>query len=277
MIVVAGIDVGTRMTKACIVDGEAASVSVGIVLTGVDLAGAAQQALQKAIERSGRRREQVSYIACTGYGRYLVPFRDVQITEMTCHAYGAKKKFPKTRCVLDIGAQNSRAMRVAGNGRVERFRVNDKCASGAGRFLERVATALEVDLDQIGELSLRATDPQPISSICAVLAESEVINQITQGNKVEDILCGVHQSLAERIVALVRQIGVEPEVTLTGGVTKNPGMVQAIEKRLGVPVNSCPESEFLGAYGAAGLAFNRVAKPQTEGQNGQIPQLVAEP
>src|SRR3990172_4958566 len=167
----------------------------------------------------------------TGYGRYRVLFRHIQITEMTCHGVGARWLFPGTRTVLDIGAMNSRALRLADSGRVAAFRMNDRCASGAGRFLERVAKALEGKLEEVGELALRAQDPQPISSICAVLAESEVINHVTAGASVEDILSGAHFSIAERLVALVRQVGAQ--------------------------LNVSPHSEYAGALGAALLARAR--------------------
>jgi len=250
-------DVGTRMTRAVLVDDEGRARGQVSRETGARLEVAAQKTLEDLCERCGVNGGEIVYIASTGYGRYRVLFRQAQITEMTCHGVGALRLFAGTRTVLDIGAMNSRALRVAENGRVVAFRMNDRCASGAGRFAERVAKALEIDLDQIGNLSLRSQDPQPISSICAVLAESEVINHVTAGKPVEDILRGMHNAIAERLVALVRQVGAQPEITLTGGVTKNIGMVRALEERLGVSLNVSPESEYAGALGAALLARNR--------------------
>jgi predicted CoA-substrate-specific enzyme activase len=142
--------------------------------------------------------------------------------------------------------------------------MNDKCASGAGRFLERVARGLELELDDIGRLSLRSKDPQSISSICAVLAESEVINLVTVGYPVEDILMGTNISIAERIVALMRQVAVEEEITMTGGVTRNAGMVEAIARKLGAMLNVSPLSEFAGALGACLLAERRIQKLERE-------------
>ncbi len=233
------------------------------VPTGARLEEAARTALEQLTAAAGpalSAGSRIEYVASTGYGRYQVPFRHVQITDITCHAVGARYLFPQTRSVLDIGAMNSRAMRIADTGRVVSFRMNDRCASGAGRFLERVAKALEVELTEIGELSTRSADPQPISSVCAVLAESEVINHVTAGAKVEDILRGAHNSIAERIVALLRQVGVEPEITLTGGVTKNCGMVRALEERLQARVNVSNDAEFAGAIGAALLGGSRHAR-----------------
>ena len=255
MMRVAGVDVGTRMTKAVVVDGAGRILGKASLPTGHDLAAAARRALDRALP--GSPDERPEYVASTGFGRYQVPFRDVQITEITCHGRGAVALFPGTRSILDVGAMNARAIRIEPNGRVASFRMNDKCASGAGRFLERVAKGLELELGDIGPLSLRARAPQPISSICAVLAESEVINLVTVGHPVEDILAGTHESIAARIAALLRQVGVEPEVTLTGGVTRNPGMVRALEQRLGMPLRVHEDSEYAGALGAALLALGR--------------------
>ncbi len=260
--VVAGIDVGSRMTKALLLseDGAGSVLARATAPTGAWFGKAAEKALAAALAHAGLEREQLAYVVSTGYGRSQVPFRDLQLTEITCHATGAVQLFPSTKTVLDVGALNSRAIQVDDRGRVKSFRMNDKCASGTGRFLERVAKALEVELEEIGPLSLRSREPRKISSICAVLAESEVINMVTQDAPVEDILRGTHLSIAERLMGLVRQVGVRPEVTLTGGVTLNLGLVKALEERLGVALNVSPDSEFAGALGAAKLGFLRLAK-----------------
>jgi len=257
MSLLAGVDVGTRVSKAVVIDDQGRVVAKTSLPTGHDLAGAARKVVDRALATLPGN-AVASYVASTGFGRYQVPFRDVQITEITCHARGAVALAPGTRSVLDIGAMNARAIRVDDRGRVRAFRMNDKCASGAGRFLERVAKGLEMELTDIGPLSLRAKAPQSISSICAVLAESEVINLVTQGHGVEDILAGTHESIAGRIAALLRQVGVEREIALTGGVTKNVGMVRALENRLGQPVVVHPDAEYAGALGAALLALRRV-------------------
>ncbi|MBI4467406.1 MAG: 2-hydroxyglutaryl-CoA dehydratase [Acidobacteria bacterium] len=265
-----GIDVGARMTRALLLDGHGRVQGRAIRETGARLELAAQQVLEDLCGNYRVSRPEIVYIASTGYGRYRVPFRQIQITEMSCHAVGALWLFPRTRTVLDIGAMNSRALRIAPTGRVEAFRMNDRCASGAGRFLERVARSLELELEEVGELSLRSQDPQPISSICAVLAESEVINHVTAGKSVEDILRGAHNSIGERLVALVRQVGAHPEITLTGGVTKNRGMVRALEERLGVQLNVSPHSDYAGALGAALLARQRWLRLQESAARGRL-------
>lgn len=259
-LIVAGIDVGSRTTRAVILGEGGHILGRGAVPTGALFAHAAEQARNEALREAGAAPEHLSYLATTGYGRYQVPERDLQITEITCHAYGAHFLYPNTRCVLDIGAMNSRAMAVSNGGRVGRFRLNDKCASGAGRFLERIARGLELPLEAIGPRSLESGDPSPISSICAVLAESEVINLVSQETPVEDILQGVHLSISQRIVSLVRQVGAQPEITLTGGVSRNTGMMRALEQILGMPINVGRDAEYAGALGAALFGLERARR-----------------
>ena len=179
--ITAGVDIGAGTSKAVLMEPTGRIVAKISQKSGarLDLAGSA--ALAAVLEKAGLTREDLAYVASTGYGRYQLPGRDIQITEVTCHARGASYLFPGTRCLIDIGAQSTRAIRIDGRGKVMRFKMNDRCAAGAGRFLERVSRALEVSLDDLGPMSLRSTDPQAISSICAVLAESEVINLVTSG------------------------------------------------------------------------------------------------
>lgn len=263
MVYVAGIDVGSRSVKAVVMDGDRQVLGKGIVRTRADFASVAQEALDAALEQAGLSQAQLSYIATTGLGRYNVPFRDAQITEITCAARGAAHLFPNTQCVLDIGAQSSRAVKVLPGGKVKEFRSNDKCAAGAGGFIERAARYLEVELDEVGELSARAQQPQPISSVCAVLAESEIINHVTAGATVEDILRGIHDSLATRSKSLLRRVRWEPELTWVGGVARQTGMAVALEQRLETKVNVPEEPEFVCALGAALLALRRLEKVGT--------------
>jgi (R)-2-hydroxyacyl-CoA dehydratese activating ATPase len=258
---IAGIDIGTRMTKCVIFDSVAESiVSRATILTRHNLALASEQVLEESCRQMGLTPSDLFYVASTGYGRYQAPMRQIQITDITTHAMGAKYLFPGTTNILDVGAQNSKAMRIDEQGRVVKFKMNDKCASGAGSFLERVAKGLELQLVEIGQLSLRSKDPQPISSICAVLAESEVINLVTSGYPIEDILMGTHLSISDRIVAQLRQVGVDGEVTLTGGITRNAGMVRALEQKIGRPLNVSADSEYAGAIGACLLVDKRLKR-----------------
>ena len=266
MIFAAGIDMGAKLTKAVILDGERRVVGKSTVRTRPDFPVIAQEALDLALKQAGLKQSEVNYIATTGFGRYNVPFRDIQITDITCVARGAVFLFPKTGCVLDIGAQSTRALRVSESGKVLEFRTNDKCAAGAGGFIERAAKYLEITIEQVGDLSMQAEKPQTISSVCAVLAESEIINHVSGGESIENILRGVHNSLASRALALLKRAGLEGEVTFVGGVAYQKGMVKALEETLKRKVNVSDEPEMVGALGAALLALKRLEKVRLERQ-----------
>jgi (R)-2-hydroxyacyl-CoA dehydratese activating ATPase len=235
--------------------------------TGFDLAGASERALAE-LGRRGIEREDLDYVASTGYGRYVVPARDLQITELTCHARGATFQHPATRTVLDVGGQTVKAIRLDERGRVRAFRLNDKCAAGTGAFLEKTARYMGFDPEQIGELALRSEEPVTISSVCAVFAESEVINHLTSGTPPEDIMYGAVRSLAGRAVQLMKRVGMEPEYTFAGGMSRNAAFVKALELELKAPVNVLPEAmgQYNGALGAALLALDRVNKLQAAGE-----------
>jgi predicted CoA-substrate-specific enzyme activase len=264
MTYVAGIDMGAKSTKAVILNGERKLCGKAAVRTRPDFAAVAREALDAALSQCGIKESAIDYIATTGFGRYNVPFRDVQITDITCVGRGAVFLFPNTRCVLDIGAQSTRALRVSETGKVREFRTNDKCAAGAGGFIERACKYLEVGIDQVGEMSMQATKPQTISSVCAVLAESEIINHVSQGETVDNILRGVHNSLASRALALLKRAGMEDEVTFVGGVARQKGMNKALEATLKRKVNVSEEPELVGALGAALLALRRLEKIREE-------------
>ena len=254
---------GSRMTKAIVIAADEAQGGIKILgraatMTHFDLDAAAERVTEAALELAEVPRTDIAYLAATGYGRYQVAGRQIQITEITCHARGAVALMPHLRTLLDVGAQNARAVRTLPSGRVAGFRMNDKCASGAGRFVERVARALEIELEDVSTLALQAAHPCEISSICAVLAESEVINHVTNGESIPNILQGTHASIADRLASLVRQVGVEEPLGLTGGVSKNRALVHALESKLGVSVMLHPDAEYAGAYGAALLGRHRL-------------------
>jgi predicted CoA-substrate-specific enzyme activase len=257
---VAGIDLGSGTTKCVLVDGDRAVRGRGLLRTKADFEKVAREALDAALADAGAGADAVAYAATTGLGRYAIPFRDIQITDLTCGARGAAALFPSTRFVLDIGAQCSRAIKLRDGGKVKEFHMNEKCAAGSGGFLERAAKYLEVALTDIGPLSLAAGRPQPISSVCAVLAESEIINHISEGVSVENILRGIHNSLADRALSLLKRVGLDGEITLIGGVALQAGMVAALRDRLGVPVNVPAEPQLTTALGAALLGLQRLRK-----------------
>ncbi|MFO1218737.1 MAG: acyl-CoA dehydratase activase [Burkholderiaceae bacterium] len=261
-----GIDVGTASTRAAVVADGQQLRALRSVRTGSDLEAAAERVRDEVLTAAGLDRDQVDYTASTGFGRSTVGYRDIQMTDLTAHGQGARFLFPATRTVLDIGAQSTRAMRIAASGQVQLLRMNDKCAAGAGTFLVRVAKYLELSIEEIGALAVAATEPQQISSVCAVLAESEIINHVTAGKRIEDILKGAMVSIASRAQALVKRVGIEQEVTLTGGIGLNPGMRLALQECLGQPINfDLEKSPYAGAIGAAVLARRRLALRGADG------------
>lgn len=260
MRLVAGIDIGSKATKAVVLDDERRVLGRGRTKTLHNFEGVAREALEMALGPRGLRAEDIAYVATTGLGRYNVPSRDVQITEITCAARGAAFLYPRTLCVLDVGAQCTRAIKLRDAGKVKEFKSNDKCAAGAGGFVERAARYLEVSLEEIGGISLRAEAAQPISSICAVLAESEIISHISAGQPVENIVRGIHDALAARAMTLLSRIGLEPELTLVGGVALQAGMVKALERIVACPVNVPQDPEFVAALGAALLGLRRLER-----------------
>ena len=257
MIYGAGVDVGSTQTKAVIVDESHGIVGRSLIATGANVSRAAEKAFVAACESIGLAREAVGYVVGTGYGRYKVTFGDAQITEITCHARGAQSLFPATRTVIDMGGQDTKAIKVGPDGSVVDFSMNDKCAAGTGRFLSAAADVTGVSLDEIGGLSLAARNPVRLTSVCTVFVESDIMSYLAQRKTVEDILGGVHKAIATRTMSLVRRVGVEPEVTFTGGVSRNVGMVRALEAVLGASLNVSVEGHFMGALGAALFALER--------------------
>jgi predicted CoA-substrate-specific enzyme activase len=272
MTITSGIDLGTSATKAIVLNDDYEVLGHGYCRTGSNLQRAAETAYEQALTEAGIAAGAIDYVASTGFGRYTIPFRNIQITDLTAHGQGARFLFPNTRSVIDIGAQSTRAMQIAPTGQVKLLRMNAKCAAGAGTFLVRVAKYLELTIEEIGPLAVRATDPQRISSVCAVLAESEIINHVTAGKSVEDILMGAMQSIASRAQGLLKRVGVEPEITVTGGVGLNQGMVRALEECMEQRLNVDPERGlYAGALGAAILAQMRLRKLRGQAAEGMQP------
>ena len=256
----AGVDVGSTQTKAIIINEGREIVARALIDTGANVVLAAEKAYAEALNatRGDIREEEVEYVVGTGYGRYKVTFGDTQITEISCHGRGAVHMFAGTRTVVDMGGQDTKAIRVSPTGEILDFCMNDKCAAGTGRFLGAAASALEIPLGDLGATALRAEKAVKISTTCTVFAESEVVSWLGKGKKIEDILLGVHQSIASRSLGLMRRVGVEPEVTFTGGVTRNIGMVKALNDLLGFEVNVSEDSHYMGALGAALFAMDRI-------------------
>ncbi len=254
---VAGVDIGSLSTDTVILDDERNLLGYSIVYTGASSVKAARKSYEEALERAGLGEEDISFVLSTGYGRAIVPFAQSQVTEISCHAKGAHFLFPNTRTVIDIGGQDSKAIKVSPKGKVLDFAMNDKCAAGTGRFLEVMARALEVDLERMGEKSLQAQNPVTISSMCTVFAESEVVSRIAEGHAIEDIINGIHNAISDRVLGLMKRVGIEEKITMTGGVAKNIGVVRALEAKLGTTLNIYFEPQIVGALGAALFALER--------------------
>ena len=253
----AGVDVGSTQTKAIIVDERGAIVGRALADMETSMKTIAQDAFRAALDNAGVAEGDVEYVVGTGYGRYNVQFGREQVTEISCHARGAVTLFPGTRTVIDIGGQDTKAIRIGPEGNVLNFTMNDKCAAGTGRFLGAASFALEMALGALGPLALTSQNPVRITTTCTVFAESEIISHLARGILPEDVLMGVHQAITSRCVSLARRVGVESEVTFTGGVSRNVAMVRLLSEELGLPVNVSEDAHFCGALGAALVARDR--------------------
>jgi (R)-2-hydroxyacyl-CoA dehydratese activating ATPase len=262
MSVTAGIDIGSTYTKAAVLGADGTLLGTGMAPTGFRLEGAAREALEEACAAAGVGREDIVYLASTGYGRAQLAARDLQVTDLTAHAWGARHFFPATRTVLDVGGQTMKAMRLDDAGKVRTFRLNDKCAAGTGAFLEKTARYLGYRIEEMPELVERSTVAVPVSGVCAVFAESEVINHVSAGAAPGDIMHGAMSSLVQRSVQLMKRVRMEPEFTLVGGIMRFPTMIRVMQAQLGATVNVPPGDrvQFTGAIGAAVLAARRLAR-----------------
>ncbi|MDI6616530.1 MAG: acyl-CoA dehydratase activase, partial [Syntrophaceae bacterium] len=247
----AGIDIGSTMTKVVMVTEKEEVITSLIGPTGAEHRHLALTVMDEALRKTSISFEDLDFIVATGYGRINVPFADKQITEITCHARGIRSIFPGARLIIDVGGQDSKGIKLDTAGKVANFTMNDKCAAGTGRFLEVIAEALGVELAEMGPVSLSAAGYVKISNMCTVFAEHEVTSRLAEGAGVPEIVAGLHEAIAERVVNMVRHLRIEKEVVFTGGGAKNIGLVKAIEGRVGFPVLVPPEPLITGALGAA--------------------------
>ncbi len=253
--IIAGIDVGAKTVKVVLMEDRKIRAKA-MVLSGFDQTASANEALEDALKEAGLSREAIGSIVTTGAGRKAIPFAKGDVTEVRAAALGTISLFPSVRTVIDVGAEEARAIKCDSNGKVLDFAVNEKCAAGSGAFTEAMARALEVKLEELGPLSLQSTQAIPMNAQCTVFAESEVVSLIHAKTSKADIARAVHDALSSRVVAMVRRVGVAPELALVGGVAHNPGFVDSFKRTLGVEtVCTMEEPEFVGAIGAA-LAAN---------------------
>jgi predicted CoA-substrate-specific enzyme activase len=249
--IVAGCDVGSLTGKAVILnDGEILSYS--IVPTTPKPEITAQNAMNDVLQKVNLSLDDVEFIVGTGYGRVKIPFAHDQISELTCHGLGAHSFIPSVRTIIDVGGQDCKVIKVDKNGKILDFAMNDKCAAGTGRFLEVMARTLELKLEELGPISLESKDQAKITAQCSVFAETEVVSLMADGIEVSDIVAGIHDAVASRIMSLVYRVGLEEDLTITGGVAKNIGVVTYLEKRLGITSKKLPvDPQIIGALGAA--------------------------
>jgi (R)-2-hydroxyacyl-CoA dehydratese activating ATPase len=261
----AGLDLGSTMTKLVIIDMHERICSRVIYHSGAEHRRLANKVMEEGLERAGLNFESIDYVVATGYGRMVVPFADRQITELTCHTRGLFQIFPHVRLAIDIGGQDSKVMQIS-NGKLLDFAMNDKCAAGTGRFLEIIASTLNLKIDELGDISLKSERKVHISSTCTVFAQQEVIKRLSEGLPIEEIVAGIHDAIASRVARMADRLIVEPDVIFTGGVAKNIGMIKALEERLGCKVMVPAEPLLSGALGAALLGKKITQKERNKSE-----------
>ncbi len=256
--IVAGCDVGSLTAKVVILEEEKILGS-SVIRGGIKPDQSAEDALEIAVESAGIRRDRIDYAVGTGYGKDLIGFVAETESEIVCHAKGAKWNLPEVKMLVDIGGQDAKVIRLDEEGEVARYIYNDKCASGTGRFLEVMAEALEIPLDQMGEIGEQSTETIRISNQCVIFAESEVISLVNEGRKTTDIVKALHVAMANRVASLARSIGLDDIVAMSGGVAKNRGVFDALSEGLALPLHHLDkvDPQLNGALGAALIAAGK--------------------
>ncbi|MBI5252513.1 MAG: hypothetical protein HY912_23715 [Desulfomonile tiedjei] len=265
----AGVDIGSSTSKAVIlVGGKIASYAIGP--SSVSPTKTAHLVFQQALSSAGIHREQVTYTVGTGYGRAKVEFADENVSEISCHAKGAHHLLAEVRTIVDVGGQDTKAISINKSGLVMEFAMNDKCAAGTGRFLDFMARSMGLEIKDMVQMHFQDGYPAMISSMCSVFAESEVINLINEEVPLPSIIKGLHKSVANRISTLIRRVGVENEIVMTGGVAKNNGVVETLENILKCRFVTLPgnvDPQIIGALGAAVIGFEKDQSLQSRTEN----------
>ncbi|MFW9780266.1 MAG: acyl-CoA dehydratase activase [Candidatus Heimdallarchaeota archaeon] len=262
MTITAGLDIGAGSVKGVLLEDGKTLLSYGLKKTTSKPIDAAELILDQITTDKGLNRNDIDYLTTTGFSRYLYPDRDLQLSDITANARGAVFLFPQTKTILDIGTQSSRAISVMDSGKVRKFKFTEKCAAGAGRFVERCSKYLQIPMDELGQIAKESKDPLRISSVCAVLAETEIINLISLEKEIADIVMGVFISIANRASTLLKRVGINPELTLAGGLVHNDGMVDALHQVTGSDINVSKMGHYSGALGAAILGYRRLQQLQ---------------
>ena len=250
-----GVDLGSTTAKTVVLDGGGNVAGALVVQMGAVSRAGLQRAVDGALAQAGIAAADVSYSIGTGYGRRLVPGVGRTFTEITCHGRGVVALFPQARMVIDIGGQDSKVIAVDEWGLIDQFAMNDRCASGTGRFYEVPARALECEIGELGELALKGTRDLDVSTMCATFAETEIISLLAEGAGREDVAASVHRAIAHRVLGLVAQVGKRAPIIMTGGVARNAAAVHFLSEALVLPLQVPADPQIMGAYGAALLAL----------------------
>ena len=253
-----GIDIGSTTSKCVILKDGSEIVATSLYTGGIGTASPAR-ARAEALVVAGLREEEIAASTATGYGRNRVENVNYNVSELSCHALGAHMIFPDVRTIIDIGGQDAKVISLSEDGKMKDFLMNDKCAAGTGRFLDVMASVLQIPVSDMSEQVRLSMQPAQISSTCTVFAESEVISQLANGTPMPDILAGICESVASRTASLAKRIPVIPEVTMSGGVAQHEGVRNALARQLGVEICFSPLAQLFGAIGAARYAFNKLA------------------
>ncbi|MDR3225200.1 MAG: acyl-CoA dehydratase activase [Clostridiales Family XIII bacterium] len=257
-----GIDIGSTSSKAAVIDGEGNLLSHEVANLGAGTSGPGD-AIGRALSVAGISRSDISFSVVTGYGRVSYKDANKQMTEISCHAKGATFLIEtEIATIIDIGGQDAKVIRLDENGNVKNFVMNEKCAAGTGRFLEVMARVLGVPIENLSELASKATHDIPISSVCTVFAESEVISRLASGESLEDVAKGALAAVAKRIAGMSNRVGYAPPIVMTGGVALNESIVRLIGIELGEAVTVAPYPQSVGAIGAAAYAYEIMGKSQ---------------
>ncbi len=255
-----GIDIGSTTTKAVAVDEKRKIKGFSWTKTSFNRIDGANHVLDNVLLKSGNKAENIIAIGTTGYGRRMLQKYDGAYPEIVCHGMGTYFLYPKTRTIIDIGGQDSKVIELMEDGRISKFQMNDKCAAGTGRFFEVLTrTLLDIDLNELGELSLKANKPSVISSMCTVFAESEIVSLMSQGESRENIIAGMNTAIAKRVYAMGKSamIAYNNDVIFTGGVAKNKGVVKIFEELIGSKIVTMEEPQITGALGAALMVMKK--------------------
>ena len=258
MVYVAGIDIGSAFSKAVVI-AKSEVISYHVIPSGGNYKLTADEVAGEALTKANLSFEDIDYTVATGYGASNVPFSNQVVTDISCQSRGIFYLFPSARTVIDIGGQFTKVFKVDDRGKATAFLLSEKCAAGSGRFLQVIARVLQIDLEDIGELSLRSQSRVDFNTGCAVFAESEAISRVAEGASKEDILAGLHSALAAKIQTMVERIGIEPDYALVGGGAKDIGLVKSIEERLGSSLLVPEEPQIVAALGAALIAEEKAA------------------